>query len=111
MTLLAILTTVGFAVVAVAGFGLDRHLRRVERNLVELTIRSVEPCRVSWVAVELAHHTGIRSQSIYPVLAALERDGVIESDWEPWPGGRIRRRRVYRCRPEWAIGPAEPQTL
>lgn len=51
-----------------------------------------------WYGLALAEETGVRSGTVYPILARLERDGWLTSSWEPIDPaieGRPRRR-LYR---------------
>jgi DNA-binding PadR family transcriptional regulator len=55
-----------------------------------------------WYGLELARGAGLKSGTIYPALAALERSGLLSSSWEsvdPAVEGRPRRR-LYRLVPD-----------
>ena len=55
--------------------------------------------------LEISKAAGLPSGSLYPILARLERDGWVTSDWEELDeheAGR-RRRRYYRLTPDGAI--------
>ncbi len=68
------------------GYGLARTIERRTENALQL-----------------------REGTLYPALHALERDGLVVSEWETPPGGR--ERKVYRLTPagekkldEWSRG-------
>lgn len=48
--------------------------------------------------LELSSHAGLKSGSLYPILARLESAGWIESDWEEQDASQLGRprRRYYR---------------
>lgn len=55
--------------------------------------------------LEMAKVAGLPSGSLYPILARLEREGWVTSDWEDLDehkAGR-RRRRYYRLTPDGAV--------
>ncbi len=55
--------------------------------------------------LEISKAAGLPSGSLYPILARLERDGWVTSDWEDLDeheAGR-RRRRYYRLTPDGAV--------
>lgn len=48
--------------------------------------------------LEIMRLTGLRSGTVYPILARLEREGVVESWWEDDASAQGRpRRRYYRA--------------
>ena len=55
--------------------------------------------------LEISKAAGLAGGSLYPILARLERDGWVTSDWEEideHEAGR-RRRRYYRLTPDGAV--------
>ena len=74
--------------------GIDRMTRQTSAVLEQLL---ADPA-AEWYGFDLAEHAGIRTGSIYPILARLERLGWLTSSWEeadPSEEGRPRRR-FYR---------------
>jgi PadR family transcriptional regulator, regulatory protein PadR len=58
----------------------------------------LEAPAAEWYGLELAQHSGLKSGTVYPALAALEESGMLVSAWEetdPVITGRPRRR-LYR---------------
>ncbi|GAB2864008.1 hypothetical protein GCM10027176_77390 [Actinoallomurus bryophytorum] len=46
--------------------------------------------------LELIEATGLRGGTLYPLVARLERAGLLESAWEPPAAEGLPRRRHYR---------------
>ena len=67
-------------------------------QMVRLIGAMLRQPNASWYGLELSDATGLKSGTIYPALARLERVGWLESTWEevdPREEGRPRRR-LYR---------------
>jgi DNA-binding MarR family transcriptional regulator len=78
------------------------RLQRVTVPTRSVVGAMLEAPTADWYGLELAARAGIRSGTIYPILARLERLGWLESWWEsvdPRDEGRPRRR-LYRLTPE-----------
>jgi PadR family transcriptional regulator, regulatory protein PadR len=63
------------------------------RSAAQLVLRTMlaDP---GWAmyGLELLSATGLRAGTLYPLVARLERAGLLESAWEPAAEGRPRRR-------------------
>lgn len=71
--------------------------RRSRAALLVLTELAADPARSLW-GLELHRLTGVRLQTLYPLLTRLEARGWLSSAWEdidPVREGRPRRR-LYR---------------
>lgn len=82
---------------AIARWRQRRETRRARRVLAVLLLREVLEIggTSGWPLMKATGHGG----SVYVVLAALERDGYVTSEWEPRPPGAPEdkpRRRLYR---------------
>lgn len=52
---------------------------------------------IAWhYGLGICEATGIAPGTIYPVLAALEKAGWLESRWDYVPRNKVQRRRLYR---------------
>jgi DNA-binding PadR family transcriptional regulator len=58
-----------------------------------------------WYGLELCRAVGLKSGTIYPILARLEQQGLLESKSEPQDPSRLGRprRRMYRLTPNGAV--------
>jgi PadR family transcriptional regulator PadR len=68
--------------------------RITTQTLVVLSVLLRDPM-AEWYGFELADHAKLKSGTLYPLLARLERAGWLESRWEdvdPHQAGRPRRR-------------------
>jgi DNA-binding PadR family transcriptional regulator len=70
--------------------------RRAQKALI-LRVLSVPGLRLTGLA--LCREAGIKSGAHHPILAELERDGLVVSEWGPVEPGRAARRRYYRLAP------------
>ncbi|HEY2282531.1 MAG TPA: helix-turn-helix transcriptional regulator [Solirubrobacteraceae bacterium] len=72
---------------------------------IEVLSLLVNDPRNPWYGLELCREAGLKSGTIYPILARLESLGVLESEFEqadPTELGRPRRR-LYRLTPGGAV--------
>lgn len=70
--------------------------RTLQRAL--LLAAMLQAPNADWYGLELVRDSGLKSGTVYPALAGLERAGLLESHWEsvdPRAAGRPRRR-IYR---------------
>lgn len=61
----------------------------------------LEAPAAEWYGLELSRHVGLKTGTVYPALAGLEKAGILGSHWEevaPAEVGRPRRR-LYRLTP------------
>jgi DNA-binding PadR family transcriptional regulator len=71
---------------------------RVTVQLLDVFRVLLESPTADWYGLEIARRAGLKSGTIYPILARLERVGWLHSAWEgidPAIAGRPRRR-LYR---------------
>lgn len=66
------------------------------QTLSVLEVMLAEPTR-DWYGYELSRQSGLKSGTIYPMLARLERVGWLTSRWEEAPAGMKKgpRKRVF----------------
>jgi DNA-binding PadR family transcriptional regulator len=71
---------------------------RITAQVMSVLLLMLEAPDASWYGLELARKTGIKTGTIYPVLARLERAGWLESAFETVdPAIEKRpRRRLYK---------------
>ena len=73
-------------------------LRRTPQTSRLLTALLAAP--ESWrYGYDLSRDTSLKSGTLYPILARLEEQHILETRWEPSPVGRPPRH-MYRLRPE-----------
>jgi PadR family transcriptional regulator PadR len=92
-----------------------------DRSASQLVLSTMlaDPGRAMY-GLELIETTGLRGGTLYPLVARLERAGLLESAWEPPAAEGRPRRRYYRltrdgaaraermvCRPALRLSPAE----
>jgi PadR family transcriptional regulator PadR len=70
--------------------------RTLQRALILQVL--LQAPHASWYGLEVIRDSGLRSGTVYPALAALERDGLLQSSWEDCdPSAERRPRRRLYC--------------
>jgi DNA-binding PadR family transcriptional regulator len=64
-----------------------------------------------WYGYDIARRTGLRSGTLYPILARLAERGYLETQWESDPPYGRPRRHLYRLTAAGAEQAAEIQTV